>query len=85
MSNTKTSSDTNMRRSALSFASANASLDVDHVLQSEPWKNIAIFDESEAGCIQNILNDFNDKIKQEKILKAGKNRDFFLNLLFFFK
>lgn len=72
--NTKTHSDKNMRRSALSFAGANGSLDVDHLLQSDPWKNVTMFDETEVGCIQNVLNDFNDKIQQEKSLKAGKNK-----------
>ncbi|XP_011878305.1 PREDICTED: dentin sialophosphoprotein-like [Vollenhovia emeryi] len=68
---TKSHGGTNMRRSALSFIGANGSLDVDDILQSDVWKNVEMFEKSEAACIQNILNDFDDKITQENVLKAG--------------
>lgn len=65
--------DKNKRRSALSF-NANGSLDIDDVLQSDPWKHIAMFDDTEAACIQNILHDFNSEFTQEKALKPSKNK-----------
>lgn len=71
--NTKSHENKNMRRSALSFAGADGSLDVDHILQSDPWKNVETFEKTEAACIQNILNDFDNMITQEKTLKAGEN------------
>lgn len=63
-----------IRRSALSFIGANGSLDIDHVLQSNPWKKVEMFEKSEAACIQNVLNDFDNMITQEKNLKAGENK-----------
>lgn len=72
--NTKSRDNKIVRRSALSFAGANGSLDVDHILQSDPWKNVETFEKSEAACIQKVLNDFDNMIIQEKTLKAGENK-----------
>ncbi|XP_011691400.1 PREDICTED: uncharacterized protein DDB_G0286299-like isoform X2 [Wasmannia auropunctata] len=60
----------NIRRSALSFAGGDGSLDVDHVLESDPWKDIEKFETSEVARIQNVLKDFGDMIAQEKTLKV---------------
>ncbi|XP_018405488.1 PREDICTED: serine/threonine-protein kinase DCLK3 [Cyphomyrmex costatus] len=69
--NTKSHNNKDMRkRSALSFIGGDGSLDVDHVLQSKPWENIKEFEESEAGCIQNVLNDFVKAVTQEKSVEA---------------
>lgn len=67
------SKNNNIRRSALSFDGGNGSLDVEHVLQSDPRKDVEKFKKSEVACIQNILNNFDDIITQEKTLKPGKN------------
>jgi len=70
----KSHNDKILRRSALSFDRGNGSLDVDHVLRSEPWKNIEKFEKSEAATIQKALNEFDDIITQVKNLEAkGKN------------
>ncbi|KYN35513.1 hypothetical protein ALC56_10070 [Trachymyrmex septentrionalis] len=58
------------RRSALSFIGGDGSLDIDHVLQSEPWKNIEKFKNSEAGCIQTMLDDFVETITQKNTIEA---------------
>lgn len=73
--NTKKHNDKCTRRSALSFdICANGSLDDEHILASEPWKNVQIFETSEAAAIQNVLDKFNNMITQEKALKVkGKN------------
>lgn len=71
--NTKTNSEINSKniRSALSFDGANGStFDVDHLLQSDSWRNVTTF--NEVGGIQNMLNGFTDKLTPEKSLKAGK-------------
>lgn len=73
MSRKSRSDNATTRRSALSFIGANGSLDVDHVLQCNPWKDVETFEKSEAACIQNMLNDFDNIITQEKNLKVGKN------------
>lgn len=59
------------RRSALSFE-VNGSIDLDHILEISPWKDINKFEEDEAGCIQNVLNEFNNRLGQEKLYPAGK-------------
>ncbi|CAL1687025.1 unnamed protein product [Lasius platythorax] len=61
------------RRSALSFDGADDSLDhyIDHIVQSNPWKNVEEIEKSDAARIQNVLNEFDDMITQEKTSKAG--------------
>ncbi|KYN28254.1 hypothetical protein ALC57_02315 [Trachymyrmex cornetzi] len=66
------------RRSALSFIGGDGSLDIDHVLQSEPWKDIEKFKNSEAGCIQTILDDFVETITQKNTIEAKEG---FLKLI----
>ncbi|KAG5311918.1 SBK1 kinase, partial [Pseudoatta argentina] len=58
------------RRSALSFIGGDGSLDIDHVLQSEPWKNIEKFKNSEAGCVQTMLDNFIETITQNNTIEA---------------
>jgi hypothetical protein len=52
------------RRSALSFAGADGSLDVDYILQTDVWEDIEKFEETIAGQVQNVLNEFRDKLTQ---------------------
>jgi len=66
------------RRSALSFIGGDGSLDIDHVLQSEPWKNIEKFKNSEAGCIQTMLDNFVETITQKNTIEAKEG---FLKLI----
>lgn len=63
------------RRSALSFDGADDSLDhyIDHIVQSNPWKNVEEIEKSDAARIQNVLNEFDDMIMQEKTSKAGES------------
>lgn len=63
------------RRSALSFAGADDSIDhyIDDIIQSDPWKNVAEIEKSDAACIQNVLNEFDDMITQQKASKASKS------------
>ncbi|KMQ95767.1 serine threonine-protein kinase sbk1 [Lasius niger] len=63
------------RRSALSFDGADDSLDhyIDHIVQSNPWKNVEEIEKSDAARIQNVLNEFDDMITQEKTSKAEPN------------
>ncbi|XP_036144983.1 dentin sialophosphoprotein [Monomorium pharaonis] len=63
----------NIRRSALSFDGADGTLDIDHILQTDPWKNVEMFETKETACIQNVLSDFNNIITQAKTLKATGN------------
>lgn len=82
------------RRSALSFIGGDGSLDIDDILQSEPWKNVEKFKNSEAGCIQNMLDDFVKIITQEntvesnegllKIIKGKKTR-FYIKTHYYLK
>ncbi|KYQ51148.1 Serine/threonine-protein kinase SBK1 [Trachymyrmex zeteki] len=60
------------RRSALSFIGGDGSLDIDDILQSEPWKNVEKFKNSEAGCIQNMLDDFVKIITQENTVESNE-------------
>ncbi|EGI60995.1 Serine/threonine-protein kinase SBK1 [Acromyrmex echinatior] len=66
------------RRSALSFIGGDGSLDIDHVLQSEPWKNIEKFKNSEAGCVQTMLDNFIETITQNNTIEAKEG---FLKLI----
>ncbi|XP_070160308.1 micronuclear linker histone polyprotein isoform X2 [Polyergus mexicanus] len=61
------------RRSALSFAGADDSIDhyIDNIIQSDPWENVAEIRKSDAAYIQNVLNEFDDMITQEKASKAS--------------
>ncbi|XP_072749151.1 uncharacterized protein [Anoplolepis gracilipes] len=61
------------RRSALSFAGADDSIDryIDNIVESNPWKNVEEIEKSDAARIQNVLNEFDDMITQQKISKAG--------------
>ncbi|EFN60381.1 hypothetical protein EAG_02093 [Camponotus floridanus] len=63
------------RRSALSFAGADDSIDhyIDSIVQSDPWKHIEKIEKSDAARIQSVLNEFNDRITQEKTCKADLN------------
>lgn len=63
------------RRSALSFAGADDSIDhyIDNIIQSDHCKNVAEIEKSDAACIQNVLNDFDKMIMEQKASKAGKN------------
>lgn len=63
------------RRSALSFAGADDSIDhyIDNIIQSDPWRHVEKIEKSDAARIQSVLNEFNDKIMQEKTSKAGKS------------
>lgn len=60
------------RRSALSFAGADDSIDhyIDNIVQSDPWRHMEKIEKSDAARIQNVLNEFNDKIMQEKTSKG---------------
>ncbi|KAG7209907.1 hypothetical protein KM043_011502 [Ampulex compressa] len=53
-------------RSSLSFNGPDGILDMDHIINSDPWKSIEQFDKSEVGSIQNVLNEFSDKIRIDK-------------------
>ncbi|XP_050464997.1 uncharacterized protein LOC126858581 isoform X2 [Cataglyphis hispanica] len=61
------------RRSALSFAGADDSIDhyIDNIIQSDHCKNVAEIEKSDAACIQNVLNDFDKMIMEQKASKAG--------------
>jgi len=82
------------RRSALSFIGGDGSLDIDHVLQSEPWKNIEKFKNSEAGCIQTMLDNFVETITQKntieakegflKLIKGKKKKQDFIKTYYYF-
>lgn len=63
------------RRSALSFAGADDSIDhyIDNIVQSDPWKHVEKIEKSDAARIQSVLNEFNDRITQEKTCRAGKS------------
>lgn len=65
----------NMRRSALSFNGGDDTIDdfIDGIVQSESWKDTDEIEYSDIGRIQNVLNQFDEKITQEKILKSGEN------------
>ncbi|XP_012226654.1 uncharacterized protein DDB_G0286299-like [Linepithema humile] len=52
------------KRSALSFADADGTLDIDHVLQTDVLKDVEKFEETIAGQVQNVLNEFRDKLAQ---------------------
>lgn len=67
------------KRSALSFAGADGTLDVDQILKIDVMKDVQKLEETIAGQIQSVLNEFRDKLAQipkadpkRKRQKAGK-------------
>lgn len=65
MKRRRTSKNT-QKRSSLSFNDGNASLDVDDVLRSNPWKDINKFEQSDAGRIQRALNEANETFAKQQ-------------------
>lgn len=64
------------KRSGLSFAGANGSLDIEEILKTDIWTEVDKFEETDVGKAQDVLDTYRDTLAQEpspgkKNQKAG--------------